>query len=443
MSYDDHISYSLSVRAIKVRYYAITFLLWFATALPLALSVLLAQARGLSLAQVGFALGAYSLCVVLLEVPTGGLADAVGRRRVALLAFALAALYSLAFLFAFSFPALLAAMLLYGVSRALSSGALDAWFVDALQAADPALDLQPALAGAETVSLLALGAGTLVGGALPALFPGLPADGTAVLTPLAVPVVASLAVKLALLAAVALFVPNDRPAGGASWRAGFRAVPALVRSAVALSRSNGRLGLLMLASFVAGFAVISLEAFWQPYFAALPGMATADGQPRALLLGVIMAGNFLVGAGGNLLSSPLTRRLGGRRALVAGLARLAQGASILALAASAALVPAAGFFWLTYLLAAVGISPHATLVNEEIPAERRSAMLSVQSLAAYLGSFIGGSALGYVADHLSISLAWAIAAALTAASVVPYLLLERRRVNPDRPAYRDLSEANW
>lgn len=443
MSYDDHISKPLTVRAIKARYYLITFLVWFATALPLALMVLLAQARGLSLAQVGFALGAYSLCVVLLEVPTGGLADAVGRRRVALLAFTLAALYSLAFLFAFSFPALLAAMLLYGVSRALSSGALDAWFIDALQAADPAVDLQPALAGGETVSLLALGAGTVIGGALPGLFPGLPADGAAVLTPLAVPLAASLAVKLALVAAVALLIPDDRPAAGASWRAGFRAVPGLVRSAVALSRANRRLVLLMLASFVAGFAIVSLEAFWQPFFAALPGVSGANGAPpNALLLGVIMAGNFLIGAGGNLLSAPLTRRLGGRRALVAGLARLAQGASILALAASAALVPATGFFWLAYLMGAVGLSPHATLVNEEIPADRRSAMLSVQSLAAYLGGFLGGAGLGYVADHLSISLAWVIAAALTLASVAPYLLLERKRASTDYADYTDFSEAS-
>ena len=115
------INSSLTVRSVRRRYYSITFLVWLATALPLSLSVLLAQARGIGLAEVGLALGIYSLTVVALEVPTGGLADAVGRKRVALVAFALAALYNLAFLFAFSFPTLLLAMILYGVSRALSS----------------------------------------------------------------------------------------------------------------------------------------------------------------------------------------------------------------------------------------------------------------------------------------------------------------------------------
>lgn len=388
---------SLTTRSIRARYYLITFLFWFATALPLSLSVLLAQARGLSLFEIGLALGVYSLTIVALEVPTGGLADAAGRKRVTLLAFALAALYNLVFLFVFSFPVLLSAMILYGVSRALSSGALEAWFVDALQSADKNIDLQASLAGAETVSLLALSLGSLAGGALPRLFPGLPADGQAVLTPLAMPILAALAVKLLTLVALARLIPDDRPQSG-SWRAGLRTTPEIVRSAIALSRANSRLLLLMSTSFIAAFAILSLEAFWQPFFAALPGAGDAS-----LFFGVIMAGNFLVGMAGNLLSVPLSRRSGDRYGLVAATSRLFQGASILALAAAGAVIPAAGFFWLTYLAGGVGLSPHATLLNAEIPAERRSSMLSIQSLAAYLGSFLGGAALGFVADNASIA----------------------------------------
>ena len=425
MSSYDLMNKSLTTNSIRRRYYTILFLVWFATSLPLSLSVLLAQARGIGLAEVGLALGVYSLTIVALEVPTGGLADAVGRKRVALLAFALAALYNLAFLFAFSFPTLLLAMILYGVSRALSSGALDAWFVDALQAADPTIDLQPALAGAETVSLLALGLGTLLGGLLPRLFTALPPDGTAVLTPLAIPIVAALIVKLLLIVAVAVLIHEERPANGGSWRAGFRAVPGLVGDAAQLSRGNPRLLLLMSASFVAGLAVISLEALWQPHFAGLAG-ATGSAAPTPLL-GVIMAGSFVAAMGGNLLAGRLSRGLGGRHALVGALSRLLEGASILALAVAGALIPAAGFFWLAYLMGGVGLSPHAALLNAEIPAERRSAMLSVQSLASYLGSFLGGAVLGAVAERVSIPAAWLIAGALTVVSLVPYLILDARR----------------
>jgi MFS family permease len=423
MSSYDHIS----TRSIRARYYAVTFLIWFSTALPLALTVLLMRARGLSLSQIGFVMGAYSLIIVLLEVPTGGLADAVGRVRVALVAHALAAVSSLALLPAFSFPAFLGAMVLYGVSRALSSGALDAWFVDALQAADPDVDLQPALAGAEIVALLALGLGTILGSALPRLFPALPADGTAVLTPLAIPLVAALGVRLLLLPAIALFIREARPTGGASWREGFRAVPALVRDAAALSRANNRLVLLMAASFVAGFALLGLESFWQPFFAALPGTTRSDGATNTVLFGVIMAGNFLASMAGNFIAGPLGRRLDRRYALLGALSRLLQGSFMLALAASTALIPAAAAFWLAYLSAGVGNSPHATLVNDEIPAARRSAMLSVQSLAFYAGSFLGGAGLGWLADRWSIGAAWAVAGGLVVVSLAFYLLVDRSR----------------
>lgn len=424
-------SYDLmSTKIIRRRYAVVNFLIWFATALPLAVSVLLVQSRGLSLTQIGFVLGAYSLIIVLLELPTGGLADAAGRKRVALVAHGLAVVSSLLLLFAFSFPAYLAAMGLYGVSRALASGALDAWYVDALLAADPNVDLQPALAEAETVTMLALAAGTLAGGALPRLFAGLPPDGAAVLTPLAMPIAAALAVRLLVLPAIWLLIKETRLQDVAvRWQDGFRQVPGLVREAAGLSRSNPRLMLLMAASVVTGFALMSLESFWQPFFAALPAVAER-GPAATTWLGVIMAGNFAAGIAGNLLSPRLGRLLAAgdrkRHALLAGLSRLAQGIFMLSLAVSSALVPAAGFFWLVYLTSGVGLSPHATLVNEEIPAARRSAMLSVQSLAFFAGGFLGGAVLGRVADELSVATAWAIAGALVAASIIPYAVLARQ-----------------
>jgi MFS transporter, DHA1 family, quinolone resistance protein len=423
MSYDDMMYMQQTTKSIRIRYYCITFLNWFATALPLALMVLLVRARGMNMFEVGVALGVYSLTIVVLEIPTGGLADAVGRKRVALLAFLLGAFYSLLFLFAFTFSLLLLAMMTYGISRALASGALDAWFIDALQTADPNINIQPALAGVETVSLLALGLGALVGGALPRLFSELPADGTAILTPLAIPILASLLVKLVLLVAIALLIDDDRPLAENSWRSGVRTVPEITRSAISLSVANPRLLLLMSTSFAAGFAILSLEAFWQPFFADLPDI-TSGAQAPTQIFGVIMAGSFVFGMAGNLLSVPVSRLLKSRFALTSALSRLFQGLSILGLSAAGALVPATGFFWLAYLMSGTGLSPHATLLNAEIPAESRSVMLSVQSLAAYAGGFLGGAALGAIADLTSISTAWYIAGTLTVLSLVPYLMLE-------------------
>src|SRR5690606_36711569 len=155
------------VRRLQVRYYLASALTWFATALPMAMTVLYAQSRGFSLTDVGLYAGVFALCTVMFELPSGLLADAVGRKRVTLLEEALASVALVVFFFADSLGTLLLHAVLLGASKACGSGALEAWFVDELLALDAQSDLQPHLALANTMQLLALVVGTLVAGLLP------------------------------------------------------------------------------------------------------------------------------------------------------------------------------------------------------------------------------------------------------------------------------------
>lgn len=426
-----------TIRQTKRIYYVATFLVWLTVALPLPLMVLLAQARGFNLFQIGLAMGVYSLTIVLLEVPTGGLADAIGRKKVALIAYAVSMAATLIFLFAFSIPALMLAMILNGIGRALSSGALDAWFVDSLLEIDPDVEIQPALAQAGTVTLLALGIGTLAGGALPRLFSGLPADGSAVLTPISTTLVASLIVNFSLLLFIAVAVKETRSNADESYslRTGLAQMPVIVRDAFALSRGNHTLVLLLGASMVGGLAISVVETFWQPFFGGLLG----DPQGKTYLFGMIMAGSFLFGVGGNLLSVPLSRRLHKRYGLVAALSQGAQGLFLILLAMQSSVGVAAALFWLVYVSMSVTNSPHATLVNEQIPSARRSSMLSVQSLATYIGAFVGSTGLGYVAQQTSISVAWVVAGATAMVSLLLYLAVDRRNRSKEQ-TYTDADQ---
>ena len=418
-----------TISRIQRTYYTAMFLFWFGTALPTALLVLFLQARGLNLFQVGVAMGVYSLTIVLLEVPTGGLADAIGRKQVALIAYMLMAATMTALLFAFSFPLLLIGFIFYGAGRALSSGALDAWFVDALQAADPAINLQPKLAKAGTITLMALGVGALLGSALPRLFASLPEDGTAVITPLAIPIIGSLALKIVLIIFVSLTVEEKRPSGSTSgWRQGFQDVPAIVKDAFQLSRHNPTILLLLGTTFAGGLSLASIETFWQPRFAALQ----SGGVENSLLFGLAMAGSFFAGAVGNIISTPLSRKLGKRYALVAALARGLQGLFLILLALQTAVPLFIPLFWLVYLNMGVLDSPHNTLMNQEIPSARRSAMLSVQSLASYVGGAIGSIGLGYLAQQTSVSAVWIIAGSILMVSLLLYLQVDARQKKQKR-----------
>ena len=407
-----------STQQIKQVYFLVTALRWLAVGLVLPISVLFMQSRGINLLQLGVIMGVYSVTIVLLELPTGGLADAVGRKKVALLAHAVDILAGVFLFFSFSFWGFLAGMILLGVARALNSGALAAWYVDSLQAADPAIDLQPPLAQAGTVTLLALGAGTLAGGALPAIFSDLPLDGSALISPLSTTLLASLAIRLILFLIIARAVQEPPRMEGkqADWRSGFQSVPVIVSEALTLTRQNRNLPLLMGATLVGGFTIAGVETFWQPHFAVLLGRSTA----QTWLFGLVMALSFLAGVAGNMLSIPASKRLKHRYVLVAGLARALQSIALLAMALLQPVLGFAAVFWAFYLGGAFNSSPHDTLVNREIPAQRRSAMLSAQSLAVYVGSFLGSILMGAIAEYYTIAAAWIVAAVVSMVSLVLY-----------------------
>jgi len=394
-------------------YYLSKALFWFATALPAALSVLLLQSRGFTLLQVGLYLGVYSLTVALLEVPSGTLADTWGRKRTALLAYTFLIAAQGVLLWAFAPPLLLVWAILYGAGRALVSGALEAWFVDSVERAAPATNLQPLFAKAGTIELLALTLGTLAGGALPRLFADLP-EGT-VFSPLSVVLAASALVKAVLIGLVLWGMRETRPA--TTCHPGFRAV---FSRAFSTSRRSPVLRLLFGGALASGFALAGLETFWQPRFAALLG---PDTLPDTLTLSAILAGSFGVGMLGNLVSIPLCRSLKGRYALVAALTQGLGGVSVIALALQTQAVPATILFWLVYLIIGVSGSPVQTLLNRAAPSRERATLLSVASLVTYTGFFAGSVLLGGLAEWVSVGAAWGFAGVVLLASTRFYLRL--------------------
>ena len=181
------------------------------------------------------------------------------------------ALGAVAYLVAFSFAAFLLAFIFNGVGLALSSGALDAWFVDCRCTPKiPTSILQPPLARA-VFTLATLGVGTLVGSAMPLLFNALPPEGTAVLTPFTTTLIASLVVHLIAFAATTTFSSTRIARQGdverlaASLRARCRnwlPMPSISAAATPPSASCWQ-------RRCSAAGIISLELLWQPHFADL------------------------------------------------------------------------------------------------------------------------------------------------------------------------------
>ena len=74
------------LRRLRRIYHLLLALRWIPTGLLVTVFVLLMTERGLSLAQIGVGTAAQGVTMLLLELPSGGLADSLGRKPVLVLA---------------------------------------------------------------------------------------------------------------------------------------------------------------------------------------------------------------------------------------------------------------------------------------------------------------------------------------------------------------------
>ncbi len=103
---------------------------WFIVGLLVPVITLLQLDKGLSLFQVGITGALYAGTILLLELPTGGLADALGRKGVYLSSLIATFLSAMTVAVGRGFWQIVPGIVLLGIGRALSTGTIDAWFVD-------------------------------------------------------------------------------------------------------------------------------------------------------------------------------------------------------------------------------------------------------------------------------------------------------------------------
>lgn len=382
------------------------FLRWLPAGLLLPVLVLVLTERGLSLTQVGYVFATYGAVTALLELPTGALADTLGRKPLLLLATVFDAGLLVGLLFSQHTWQFMIAATAGGVGRALLSGPLESWYVDAARQLDPAVELRPALSGAGVAESAAIGVGALLSAVLPTVASGLPLDG--VVSMLTIPLLAGLLAQGAsFLALLVLVGESGRPHQSARRvRAAVAHVPGAIRSGANLAVSTRDLRLIFGASFVVVFGLVSVETLWQPRFADLLG-----GTDLALRVnGYVIVGMSLAAAGGSWLANHLPSALSDRPPRAAAVALLIAAGAMVGLATAGHVVAAVAAFLVLYLaIAAAGVL-EAELLHERVPTERRATVVSMLSLSQESGNLLSSLVLARVANAAGIPLAWSIAA---------------------------------
>jgi DHA1 family tetracycline resistance protein-like MFS transporter len=397
------------------RFLLLCGLRWLPTGLMIPVAVLLPLERGLTLAEYGSVAAFQGLIVLFLELPTGGLTDALGRRPVLLLAgtFGIAAVTLLTFGSSVGWFA--AYYVLQGVFRALDSGPLDSWYVDAALAADGSADFETGLSRSGIVMGVAIAGGALLSGGLVAL------GRIGPFSALTVPVLASLALQLISLVAVATLMKEVRPGRGVgALVASVRGVPGAIGGALGLLRRSRIIVALIAVEVFWGFGMVAFESLMPVRLTEVVGNA----DHASALMGPVGSAAWAASAGGAALIPLLARRIGAP--WTGAVLRIAQGVTVVGMGLLAGPAGVIGAYLVCYTVHGAANPVHNGLLHRQVEGPYRASLISLNSMMSQPASALGLVVLTALATSASTSVAMLVGAAVLAAAAPLYLVARRR-----------------
>lgn len=401
-------------------------------------TIFLIRMGGLTLFQVMLVNSVYTVGQMVFEVPTGVVADTIGRRASILLSMVTLVVSTLLYvvtpLAGWGFTGFAISSAILGLGYTFQTGAVDAWLVDALDASGFAAPKERVFARGQIASGAGMLVGSLLGGLIGQVGLAWPYVVRAGLIGVCFVVVWALVRDAGFEPRplrVSTFGAETRRIFDAGARFGWHSP--VVRPLLWVSALGG-------VFFMYGFYA------WQPYVLDLLG------DPNAVwLLGVAQAGFSAVGIAGNALvgrfmGSGETRR-DPSKVLAAG--TLVSAAAVFGIAAVGAFMHFTGWapalaaigLWLVYgLVFGVSTPIRMGYLNEHIPSSQRATVLSLDAFFGDIGGAAGQPGLGWISDAVSIPVAWTIGGVFLAASA-PLYRVSGRAADRERAAAEKVAAA--
>ena len=359
----------------------------------------------------------FSAGQIVFEVPTGVLADTIGRRASFLIGigslFVATLGYVASSVFHWGLPGFIVFSVLLGFGFTCQTGAVDAWMVDALDARGYSGSKDRIFARSGIFAGIAMLIGTLAGGGLGQLDLTIPYYVRAGL------LVGAFVVTFAYMHEIG-FQPRPFRASrlGEESRKIFDA-------GITYGWRHPVVRPLLFTSLVSGLLV------WYLFYAAQPYMLQLLGRGNLVwVAGAATALFALSGVAGNALVGRISKTDWGKKparvlALTAlGTAIAATALGIVGLVAGNGSI--AGFVVVVVLLVAFGLlngvlgPVRQAYLNEDIPSAQRATVLSFDSFFSDVGAVVGQVGLGYAAQAASKAIAYTIGGAVYFAAAPLY-----------------------
>jgi len=401
-----------SPRGVIAAYLTSSLLFTLATSLIWAANtIFLMQVGGLNIFQVMLVNSIFLVAMAVCEIPTGVIADTLGRKTSYLIGIGTVLASTLLYVatprMGWGFWGFAAASVLIGLGFTFQTGAVDAWLVDALDACDYAQPKEPVFAWGQMTSGVGFFTGSLLGGLLGQIDLALPYVVRAVLL-LATLVVVALSFqeigfeKRPL--SVSTFGAEAREVFSAGMRFGWRSP--VVKPLLFVSLAGG-------VFYMYGFYS------WQPLALQLLG------ENAVWTLGVVQAGFALTGIIGNALVKPIMRIEQCRRdpARVLAWTAIIETLVVFAIGTVGVVTKHPGVLpflvavtlWLVWgLIVGVAEPVQQGYINEHIPSAQRATVLSFNAFFDDVGGGAGQPVLGWLAQRSSIAVGWLVGAVFVA-----------------------------
>lgn len=403
-------STSVTTEPILETYVRLTLLSTLASSFIWGINTLFLLDAGLTVTEAFAANAFFTAGQVLFEVPTGVVADTVGRRASYLWGtatlFASTLLYLLLWRSEGPFWAWAVVSMLLGLGFSFYSGATEAWLVDGLKFAAYTGTLESAFAKGQIAGGVAMLTGTVAGGAI------------AQVTHLGMPYVLRV-VMLGLTFAVAFASMRDVGFTPQTDASVFSEMRRIVKASLDHGFRNPPVRWLMLAApFSGGVGIYAFYAM-QPYLLELYGRRDSyaiAGLAAAVVAGTQIVGGYVAPYVGKVFRHRTSFLLFGTVLSAAALALIGLGSSFWV---------ALGLLGIWAIVFAASTPVRQAFINDLIPSEERATVLSSDNLLSSSGGVVIQPVLGKVADAWSYAASYVIGAGVELMAL-PFVLLARR-----------------
>jgi|GEM_PF-518157 len=340
----------------------------------------------------------FTITVFLMEIPTGAYADIFGIRKCLLLSGIFLTSSMATFLIGNSLYFFALAQILWGLSFAFESGALEAWMVN--RSGFKGQQLDNAFARSRKINSLL----SILGGLIAGLLSGLS---------LKWPWFLSLLTALLYLMLVYRGVDDEKIENEKkviNVKHGLLSMRSIIGTSISYSINNVTVKTLIIFNIVISFCFSPVFVYWSPYLSALFNKGT-------WILGWIWVVIKIANYAGNSILERISK-CNVNRKLTMGLSLICISVALIIAALSSNFYIVLLMFITFEILIEIITPLQNAIINEWIPNEERATVLSFNSMICRLSNFFSLLIMGYIGDKISMQYTWIISGILILTNLV-------------------------